>query len=80
MGKEAIKHSIIFLCRPRLRIPALGVKARPTMQTKEGNMANNQDNTTAEAGYASFLVMLKRSTIAVAIITVIVVAIIASRA
>jgi hypothetical protein len=46
----------------------------------EGIMANNQDNSAAEAGYASFLVMLKRSTIAVVIVTVIVVAIIASRA
>ncbi len=43
-------------------------------------MANNQDNSAAEEGYANFIVMLKRSTIAVAIITVIVVAIIASRA
>jgi uncharacterized membrane protein len=56
------------------------VKAHSIVKFMEGIMANNQDNSAAEAGYASFLVMLKRSTIAVVIVTVIVVAIIASRA
>jgi hypothetical protein len=46
----------------------------------EGIMAGNQDITNAKSDYDSFIKNLKRSTIAVVIITVIVVAIIASRA
>jgi hypothetical protein len=43
-------------------------------------MAGNQDITDAKSGYEAFIRNLKRSTIAVAIVTIIVVAIIASRA
>ena len=43
-------------------------------------MAGNHDITDAKSGYENFIKNLKRSTIAVAIVTIIVVAIIASRA
>ncbi len=43
-------------------------------------MAGNQDITNAKSGYEAFIRNLKRSTIAVAVVTIIVVAIIASRA
>ena len=43
-------------------------------------MAGNHDITDAKSGYENFIKNLKRSTIAVAVVTVIVVLIIASRA
>ena len=63
-----------------LRIFGHGVKAYLEFSIMEGIMAGNQDITDAKSGYESFIKNLKRSTIAVAIVTIIVVAIIASRA
>lgn len=65
---------------PILRIFRHAVKAYVRFSIMEGIMAGNQDTTDAKSGYESFIKNLKRSTIAVAIVTIIVVAIIASRA
>ncbi len=56
------------------------VKAKARFSIMEGKMAGNQDITEAKSNYESFIKNLKRSTVAVAIVTVIVVLIIASRA
>ena len=52
----------------------------PSLKKMEGKMAGNHDVTDAKIGYEKFIKNVTRSTIAVAIVTVIVVLIIASRA